>query len=833
MSNVIINDTLPRTQTVAMLNQTVYSTNWTADTAADVVVYSRAAGVPANDSTQILSSSAYNVAFIGDQQTVQVTLITPSAAGNIVTITRMTPADRLNLYTNTNFTPSMLNNDFGILTLVDQQAQLVNSQIGPRYNYSAIINNGVDNILPILGPNQVWTKNNDNTAIIGLTLLNGQQIGEIDFVIGTADSNVPNAQVLGLLDTGIVKNNAVAGTGTLTISPSLTILDSLPINSDTLAYGDGVDSFALTTFTALARTLLADTDTAGMQTTLGLVIGTNVQAWSAVLDSLTAGTYPGDAAITTVGTITTGTWEATPIGMTYGGTGVPLTPANGGIVYSTASELAILAPSGFVGQILQSGAGAPPTWSTAIYPASTTVNQLLYSSASNIIAGLTTANNGVLVTSNAGVPGMLANSATAGWVLTANSGAPPSWQVVPSSGTVNSGTAGTLGFYAINGTTISPLTLGTNLSITGTTLNATTTGSGTVSAGTTGTLGFYATNGTTITPLTLGTNLSITGTTLNATGGSGSGTVSSGTANQIAFYSATGTTVVGLTSANNATLITDASGVPSMSQTLPSGVQTHITQLGVITQGTWASTVIGMGFGGTGANLSAAVGSIPYSGASVMALLPAPAIARGMLWGNTGAAPTFAPYSMPATVTANSIPFASSTTAIGLISSVNNATLITNGSGVPSLVSASVNRQVIRTPVTTLATGTTLCVLSTLPITNTQGDQYISQAITPTVIGSIIEIEVQLYCGTTVAGDHIIAGIFQGSTVNAICGASDFLTAGGAGVVLTLKTWITTTSLSPITFAVRMGGSSAGTRTLNQYFGSTANSYMKLTESTS
>jgi hypothetical protein len=60
--------------------------------------------------------------------------------------------------------------------------------------------------------------------------------------------------------------------------------------------------------------------------------------------------------------------------------------------------------------------------------ASTTINQILYSSATSTIAGLSTANNGVLITSNSGVPSLLANSGTAGFVLTANSGAPPSWQ---------------------------------------------------------------------------------------------------------------------------------------------------------------------------------------------------------------------------------------------------------------------------------------------------------------------------------------------------------------------------------------------------------------------
>lgn len=51
------------------------------------------------------------------------------------------------------------------------------------------------------------------------------------------------------------------------------------------------------------------------------------------------------------------------------------------------------------------------------------------------------------------------------------------------SGTVNNGTGGTLGYYAATGTAISPLTLGTNLSITGSTLNSNagiTTGDGTV-----------------------------------------------------------------------------------------------------------------------------------------------------------------------------------------------------------------------------------------------------------------------------------------------------------------------------------------------------------------
>ena len=175
-TQVVIGDILPYTQSPATSQgQTVFGTNWTANAASDVVVYYTPLGSSPNDVTQILAYPAdYSVSFIGSQQQVQVTLVTGAVnIGDIVTITRQTPADRENLYTNTNFTPSMLNNDFGILTLVDQQAQLVNQLIGPRYNYSAVITDVVDTILPILGANQTWAKNGSNTAIVPITITSG------------------------------------------------------------------------------------------------------------------------------------------------------------------------------------------------------------------------------------------------------------------------------------------------------------------------------------------------------------------------------------------------------------------------------------------------------------------------------------------------------------------------------------------------------------------------------------------------------------------------------------------------------------------------------------
>ena len=70
-------------------------------------------------------------------------------------------------------------------------------------------------------------------------------------------------------------------------------------------------------------------------------------------------------------------------------------------VWSTLS--AALIANGSEGQILRSGASAP-AWTTATWPATTTANQLLYSSATNTVGGLTSANSAVLSTNSSGVP---------------------------------------------------------------------------------------------------------------------------------------------------------------------------------------------------------------------------------------------------------------------------------------------------------------------------------------------------------------------------------------------------------------------------------------------
>lgn len=129
--------------------------------------------------------------------------------------------------------------------------------------------------------------------------------------------------------------------------------------------------------------------------------GTNCSAAAgACLDNITG--FSSTGYITRTGS---GTYAfSTLIPLSSGGTNAALTASNGGIFYSTASAGAILSGTATANQMLLSGSSTTPAWSTATHPATTTINQILYSSSANVIAGLATANSGVLITSAGGVP---------------------------------------------------------------------------------------------------------------------------------------------------------------------------------------------------------------------------------------------------------------------------------------------------------------------------------------------------------------------------------------------------------------------------------------------
>jgi hypothetical protein len=105
------------------------------------------------------------------------------------------------------------------------------------------------------------------------------------------------------------------------------------------------------------------------------------------------------------------------------------------LVGAGTATITNVGPTATAGQVLQSqGSTTDPAFSTATYPSTTTINQILYSSAANVVSGLATANDGVLTTGTTGIPVITALSANGQLIIGSGSGAPIAATLTPGAG---------------------------------------------------------------------------------------------------------------------------------------------------------------------------------------------------------------------------------------------------------------------------------------------------------------------------------------------------------------------------------------------------------------
>ena len=229
----------------------------------------------------------------------------------------------------------------------------------------------------------------------------------------------------------------IAGTSVL----SGTTLGSGVTGSSLTSVGTITSGTWTGTAIAVANGGTGSTSAGDARTALGLAIGTDVQAYNSTLAAVAGGTYTGDDSITTLGTITAGTWTGTTIAIANGGTGqttamtaatalLPDQASNSGKYLTTDG-------SGTLSWGTVSGYSAPTLGSTSIASGATVttiegltltspvlttpsistidaVGDLLIGTADNTIGKISIGANGYLLTSN---------GTTASWAAPAPSGA--------------------------------------------------------------------------------------------------------------------------------------------------------------------------------------------------------------------------------------------------------------------------------------------------------------------------------------------------------------------------------------------------------------------------
>jgi hypothetical protein len=144
--------------------------------------------------------------------------------------------------------------------------------------------------------------------------------------------------------------------------------------------------------------------------------------------------------------------------------------------------------------------------------------------------------------------------------------------------------------------------------------------------------------------------------------------------------------------------------------------------------------------------------------------------------------------------------------------------------------------QIASTNYSAVATGTT-----TIPIDDTipqitEGDQYMTQAITPRSATNLLIIESNLF-GMHSTNPNIVTALFQDSTASALAVADAYAAGTTVPIMTPLRYVMTAGTTSSTTFRIRAGGGGAGTFTFNgllgaRYFGAITKSNITIREYT-
>lgn len=142
--------------------------------------------------------------------------------------------------------------------------------------------------------------------------------------------------------------------------------------------------------------------------------------------------------------------------------------------------------------------------------------------------------------------------------------------------------------------------------------------------------------------------------------------------------------------------------------------------------------------------------------------------------------------------------------------------------------------QIQRTATGAVSTGTTTIPADDTIPQSTEGDQYMSQAITPSSAANVLDVEAQAYLASSIAGYTVLA-CFQDATANALFVGSHNPFGNNASHSVRVRHRLLSALTVATTFKVRIGSGTAGTTTFNgqagaRLDGGVLNSFLEIVE---
>lgn len=173
-------------------------------------------------------------------------------------------------------------------------------------------------------------------------------------------------------------------------------------------------------------------------------------------------------------------------------------------------------------------------------------------------------------------------------------------------------------------------------------------------------------------------------------------------------------------------------------------------------------------------------------------------------------------------------------TALAALSIADNVLIRGTGADAFEVIVSTPIAQRVSTQTGAVATGTTTIPYDDSIPQSTEGDQYLSQAITPKNASNILVIEADLWLSMTGAGFAAVA-LFQDSTANALAATAQYQAASGYLGPVRLRHVMTAGTTSATTFKIRAGPESALTMTFNgqagaRKYGGVISSSLSITE---